>query len=1252
VKQKVKTEKKKQKKKTLSRVERMSSAAASGSGIVLPDFVQARIAVWDRLKASKAAAAASSSAEKKSITVTLPDGKQLAGVAGETTPLQIAEQISSGLARAVLVAQVNDKLWDLTRPLEADCQLALLKFESDDAAKNVFWHSSAHILGQALEIAFAGQLCIGPPLDNGGFYYDIATAAAIHADDFDRVQKLVASIVKDNQPFERMVLTKAEALELFAANKYKLEIITKKIGDAETTTAYRCGPLIDLCRGPHISTTKKVEAFKLTKNSSAYWLGNAANDSLQRVYGISFPTKKLLKEWEDFQEKAAQRDHRVIGRQQDLFFFDPLSPGSAFWLPHGARIYSKLIEFMRGQYHKRGFTEVITPNIYNHELWRISGHLENYAENIFSFKTREGEDYALKPMNCVRESDHQILTNRGFMFLDEVERAVERDAAGHVVDWRGLAVANYDRAAQRLVYEQPRALVVKPAGADRMIEFSSANGEFHVVVTEGHDMFVGDAGGSPASFRKVPAKQLLAELAELGDAPLAVSLLCGAPAGRSMDLGVPSENTLTTQLKRFPVEDARALKAAFAAVRTQMMPSTVAEQLDSIPLGDDAPCIGEPYAGDMNAPWVVALALKSRIEVTAFLELVGFWIGDGTLTPNWPLPCPAFTLKKIVDIRFIVDRLVLLGHARHAKIYKRSNGTVLVYWVHPLVCEFFATEYAAKYAAVDWPAAKMPTLKLQEQALASKSAKWFPEFVWSLPAASQERIIVGLHLADGSFAAKDNVIYTSSVHFRDELVELLSDCGYSPTFSLKFDTSDDRGIAVATQPGWQVRWRASVIHSVQLVGGGSPASSAAAVRVREVQCDGSRSWCFDMADGFIVTRRAERVSAAHFASGGFSVAAARAAADDGAVGATEWIVLSASRATIQGNCPGHCLMFKQTVRSYRDLPIRFADFGVLHRNEITGALGGLTRVRRFQQDDAHIFCMPSQVQSEVAGCIEFIEAVYGLFNFKFEIALSTRPANFIGEVAVWDKAEEALKQVLDDFSKRTGKAWKLNPGDGAFYGPKLDIQVKDALNRPHQCATIQLDFQLPLRFELKYVASEGTALPPPVIIHRAIFGSLERFTGILMEHTGGRWPLWLSPRQVCIVPVAHKIEPFAEQVRQRLHDEGFYVDVHGGEKTMNKRIAEASKQQYNYIVVVGDKEVETDSVNVRPRPKRDQEHVPTVVKTIAQFIDELKQEAREYRVPADQDWISDDNDAPTSAALPSGKSSVAAPVAAADGMDF
>mmetsp|Transcript_18007 Transcript_18007/g.31514 ORF Transcript_18007/g.31514 Transcript_18007/m.31514 type:complete len:717 (-) Transcript_18007:31-2181(-) len=688
-------------------------------GVTLPDFVEDRMKVWDELKEKKKAN--ESEKEKKPIKITLPDGSVKEGVSFETSPLDIANGISSGLARAVIVALVNDKEWDLARPLEGDCQLELLKFDNP-RAQHVFWHSSAHILGEALEITLKGHLCIGPPLDDGGFYYDMASDKPVSPEDIAAVQKLVSSIVKDNQQFERMELTKQEALQLFKNNKYKEEIITKQIADDEQTTAYRCGPLIDLCRGPHIPTTKRVAAFKVLKSSSAYWRGKAENDALQRVYGISFPDKKQLKQWEEFQAKAAKRDHRVVGKAQSLFFFDPLSPGSAFWLPHGTRIYAKLLEYMRNQYHKRGFTEVITPNIFNFDLWKISGHADKYAENLYTFQTRDDEKFGLKPMNC----------------------------------------------------------------------------------------------------------------------------------------------------------------------------------------------------------------------------------------------------------------------------------------------------------------------------------------------------------------------------------------------------------------------------------------------------------------------------------------------------------------------PGHCLMFRHVGRSYRELPIRFADFGVLHRNELSGALGGLTRVRRFQQDDAHIFCLNDQVEQEIAGAIDFMEEVYNLFQFEFELELSTRPEQFLGEPEVWDQAEDALRNVLNAYTQRSGKSWRLNAGDGAFYGPKIDIHIYDAMRRSHQCATIQLDFQLPIRFNLEYNGEEGTARP--VIIHRAIFGSLERFLGILIEQTGGRWPLWISPRQVCVVSVAATYNAYAEKVVQRLSELGYYADASISDKTMNKRVAEASKLQYNYILVVGEKEEETNGVNVRPRPKAGQKFVKQELMSMADFEAKLAKEVGDKVLPPDADWLGEEEE--------------------------
>uniref|UniRef100_A0A8C2BAM9 threonine--tRNA ligase n=1 Tax=Cyprinus carpio TaxID=7962 RepID=A0A8C2BAM9_CYPCA len=275
------------------------------------------------------------------------------------------------------------------------------------------------------------------------------------------------------------------------------------------------------------------------------------------------------------------------------------------------------------------------------------------------------------------------------------------------------------------------------------------------------------------------------------------------------------------------------------------------------------------------------------------------------------------------------------------------------------------------------------------------------------------------------------------------------------------------------------------------------------------------------------------------------------------------------------NCPGHCLMFDHRPRSWRELPLRLADFGVLHRNELSGALTGLTRVRRFQQDDAHIFCSMDQIESEIKGCLNFLRTVYDVFGFTFKLNLSTRPEKFLGEPELWDQAEKQLENSLNDF----GEKWVLNPGDGAFYGPKIDIQIKDAIGRYHQCATIQLDFQLPIRFNLTFKR--------PVIIHRAILGSVERMIAILTENYGGKWPLWLSPRQVMVVPVGPTCDEYAQRVQQEFHRGGLMTDVDLDPGcTLNKKIRNAQLAQYNFILVVGEKEKSSDTVNVRTRDNK------------------------------------------------------------------
>lgn len=640
-----------------------------------PNFLAEREALWTRCKAEQDEWLAAQ--KREPITITLPDGKEISGESWSSTPYDIAAGISKGLADNSVVAKVNGELWDLDRPLEGSCTLSLIKFD-DDEGKAVFWHSSAHVLGEAMERVYGGQLCYGPPIENG-FYYDMfSDEYRVSDSDFKVLDGIVKKISKEKQPFERLEMKKSDLLEMFKYNQFKLRILNERV-KTDTTTVYKCGSLIDLCRGPHVRHTGKIKAMEITKNSATYWEGKADAESLQRIYGVSFPDTKQLKEWRQFQEEAAKRDHRKLGKEQDLFFFHELSPGSCFFQPKGALIYNKLVQFIREEYWKRGFQEVISPNIYNAKLWQTSGHWDHYAENMFKIDV-EKEQFGLKPMNC----------------------------------------------------------------------------------------------------------------------------------------------------------------------------------------------------------------------------------------------------------------------------------------------------------------------------------------------------------------------------------------------------------------------------------------------------------------------------------------------------------------------PGHCLIFDHGIRSWRDLPLRMADFGVLHRNELSGALTGLTRVRRFQQDDAHIFCMPEQIKEEMRGALDFLQHIYSTFGFSYQLKLSTRPESFLGDVEVWNEAEKMISDSLDE----SGLPWKLNPGDGAFYGPKIDITLMDALRRQHQCATIQLDFQLPIRFNLNYIDEKGEK-KHPVIIHRAILGSVERMVAVLLESFGGKWPFWLSPRQAMVVPVAAPFNDYAQTVQKQLKEEGFMCEANvDNTETMNKKVRNAQIAQFNFIFVVGEKEQANGTVNVRTRDNK------------------------------------------------------------------
>ncbi|KAF9586255.1 threonyl-tRNA synthetase [Lunasporangiospora selenospora] len=666
-----------------------------------PEYIAHRISMFEELQ--KKAIEVVAAQPRSPISIKMPDGSIRNGIAWETSPMDIALAISKSLAEKAVIAKVNKVLWDLERPLIESCELELLDFEQEEA-KVVFWHSSAHALGEACERHYGCSLCVGPPVEDG-FFYEMAMKdeRVVTGGDYEKLETVVKSIVKEKQAFERLEVKKEDLLEMFKHNPFKVQIIQSKIADGASSTVYRCGTLIDLCRGPHIPHTGRIKSFAVLKNSASYFLGDPKNESLQRVYGVSFPDAKQMVEHKKFLAEAAKRDHRRIGREQELFFFHSLSPGACFFLPHGARIYNTLMGFIKEEYRRRGYTEVMSPNMFNVDLWKKSGHWDNYKEDMFMFDV-ENQQFGLKPMNC----------------------------------------------------------------------------------------------------------------------------------------------------------------------------------------------------------------------------------------------------------------------------------------------------------------------------------------------------------------------------------------------------------------------------------------------------------------------------------------------------------------------PAHCLMFDFRERSYRELPLRFADFGVLHRNEASGALSGLTRVRRFQQDDAHLFCRLDQLGEEMDATLDFLQHVYGIFGFEFSLALSTRPEKYLGQVSEWEKAEQYLAEALN----RSGHPWAINPGDGAFYGPKIDILIRDSLRRNHQCATLQLDFQLPVRFNLQYRNNGGEVsdFSRPIIIHRAMLGSVERMMAILTENCAGRWDFWLSPRQVQVIPVAAAIVPYAGKVQQRLFDAGFYADIDHSDATLNKKIRNAELAQYNFIFVVGAEEEAQHSVNVRCR-----DGVESKAKGQVRSLDEVMHKLKELK---------------------------------------
>ena len=625
-----------------------------------------------------------------------PDGSQKEYESGVKVS-QITGDISEGLLRQSLGAVVNGEVLGLDDKVYEDADFKVVKFE-DKEGKQIFWHTASHIMAYAIQELYPDtKFAIGPSTETG-FYYDLDLEHRFVEEDFKAIEDKMKEIAKKDLPVERIEISREEALAYFKEKNqdYKVELIND-LPEDEKITMYKIGDFVDLCKGPHLLSTKKIKAIKLLSIAGAYWRGDSDNKMLQRIYGIAFEKQKQLDEYIERREEAEKRDHRKLGKELDLFSMHEEGPGFPFFHPNGMVLRNNLLNWWREVLEENGYGEILTPIILNEALWHRSGHWDHYKDNMYFTKIDDG-DYAVKPMNC----------------------------------------------------------------------------------------------------------------------------------------------------------------------------------------------------------------------------------------------------------------------------------------------------------------------------------------------------------------------------------------------------------------------------------------------------------------------------------------------------------------------PGSILVYNSNNHSYRDLPIRLAEYGVVHRHELSGALHGLFRVRTFTQDDAHVYCLFSQVKDEVFKMIDLADYLYSTFGFKYSIELSTRPDDYMGDLDAWNLAEKNLKEALEE----KNLPYTINEGDGAFYGPKIDFHLEDAIGRTWQCGTIQLDFQLPENFDLTYVDENGER-QRPVMLHRALLGSVERFMGILIEHFAGKFPLWLSPVQVEVIPVSDKFKDYAQNLADKLHAEGLRVHLDGRTEKVGYKIREAQVKKINYMLVIGEKEETSGKLSVR---KRSGEEVQDV--DVDEFIASLKEEIK------------------------------------------
>lgn len=906
--------------------------------------------------------------------------------------------------------------------------------------------------------------------------------------------------------------------------------------------------------------------------------------------------------------------HQELGSKLRLFFIDETSPGSIFWLPHGTIVFNRMMEYIRYYYNLKGYHEVHGPTIYDKSLWETSGHWDKYRQNMFLLEqeryTEEKVDdtkestkkyFGMKAMNCICGDSNISMVNNMSVKLIKMN------------DFNDNQVIGYNESDESLVPTKQHNFLSK--GKKECIELLFSDGR-KLICTPDHLISTPDGW--------ITASNLVKDVSyvHMGVTPPLISF----EENDSWNLNVKIRDD---EIYNFSVGNKTSIERTLAFSRLCGLMITdgsiskvkarntcykcelyTGHEIDYKNVNDDInkilenECSGR-FRKERNL-WVSNIHAK-------LTRLFVHFVGYGNRMEN-ESKFPNFILNDELPIDVLRQFLSgMFGGDGWAPVLNDNNFTEIYISLSKSKDKLDnLKEFMTKLISL-LEKAGVPNCSLTGPYKNVKGTKY--SYRVKVPMSSIVNFSKYIGFSYCCHKSQRLTVVSSYYSLKEHVIKQYKD--FERTFlsiagTIEKPNSELRKAYEETINLFQSKH--ILCKNVSI-----PSKKVLIHRIRnDIIPKNIGGHCFYSPKEYL-----KELNAEHCFNKGYAVERGHNPSifklkliaktlvgnkDVYDISVNEKIQSFLANGIVVHNCPSHCLMYTKINPSYRDLPLRLAEFGILHRNEASGSLNGLFRVRKFQQDDSHIFCALEHIEKEILEILKFVEHTYGLFGMKYKFYVSTRPENFIGDIDTWNQAEEILKKCVTDI---TGKS-KINikEGDGAFYGPKIDIALLDSKNRENQCGTVQLDFNLPSkeRFNLQYMDKDQVK-KTPIIIHRAILGSLERFIGIVLEHTQGKLPLWLSPRQVGITTVNKEFNPYALKIKNAIKSELPTVQVDFDPETtedLRNQIKSFERLKCNVIITVGSEEVENDTVTMRMGKQRMTMALNEFIKTLKDMLNQYK----------------------------------------------